>query len=132
MDHKRAAVFARASQNPARKSIRFVREFAPLMAAASSEPASEAGDACEHIEAEPMNELRFFDAARRPSEDEANLLLDCIPALVKNAGLGQSLQTRCSLGDRYCASFLPACRRSLRASSAGLFRVRMADELDDR
>jgi len=29
----------------------------------------------------------LFDAVRRRSEDEANLLLDCIPALVENADL---------------------------------------------
>jgi hypothetical protein len=31
--------------------------------------------------------VRFLDAVRRLSEDEANLLLDCIRALVENADL---------------------------------------------
>jgi hypothetical protein len=108
-------------KNLARKSVRFVHGVAPLVAAASSEPASEAGDACKHIDAEPMNELRFSMQSGGRLKTRPTSFLIAYRLWSKTPTSGESLRTGCSRGDCYCASSLPTSRRSLQAWSTGLF-----------
>ena len=66
---------SRVSAKPALKTgIRFVREFAPLLASASSERNPD-GRARKHNAAETANELRFLDPVWWLSEGQASTFL---------------------------------------------------------
>ena len=96
-------------QNLVRKSVRFVCGFAPLRAAAGSEPASEVGDARKHIEAEPMNALRFSMPCGGGLKTKPTSFLIVYRLWSKTPILGEASRARCSPCDRYCASSFPAC-----------------------
>jgi hypothetical protein len=67
------------------------------MAAASTEPASEAVDARKHIEAEPMNELRFSMPCGSCLKTKPTSFLIAYRLWSKTPVLRESLRTRCSL-----------------------------------
>ena len=72
--------------------IRFVREFAPLLASASSER-NPSGRARKHNAAETANELRFLDPVRWLSEGQASTFLIAYELSSTTPSLGRFLQT---------------------------------------
>ena len=84
---------SRGSAKPALKiGIRFVREFAPLLASASSER-NTSGRARKHNAAETANELRFLDPVRWLSEGQASTFLIAYELSSTTPSLGRFLQT---------------------------------------